>query len=668
MYVLAHIWPAALSRKVDGTVKKMVLTSMMILLLLFQTACSPSSPTDLPLTEQLSDPGNVWADSAEAYFEARTQTLKGTKVTILYDQDHTGHQEERTVAIKDARVNLVSELGESPCVDAERSLQAWTFSYDVQLNVEDITAVVRTDGRDPYYPWFDLTGERCLIAEHDTVDNWISTRAECSMEELDAWSRDYDSMEEALFDWYLRTHGFADTVPPYLDRWGNTLVHREDGEGWSIYIPVDWQESRPREAMVQWMAPEGGASIAIHHLPQPNQAEQAALCVPAPDGGIYQVMQTPGDQGTLCQQILESVQTGMEHHSWEPVHVLPLEQQGQDLASAIEAALWQTLPGSRQHTQWLPLQDDGTGTAYGLIFRQIQLQAVLERKLLLPAVVQYREENGLYMVTEVNFPREDHYEEDIHSLFPARVVECLTSEKEVNNMLQPFHAEQLFWQTDTYAEDLSVLADAASGSHGESARLLIQELLRQAEEAPVEFNQLLYGDNILMPDQKEWVQGLVEHGCPDELLAPPDVLTIQNLAQFTTATEVRRADGTYMTSAFEPIHCSPVDQTSARVDFLSYCGRYTEEKDGIREAKGVPQLVTCWVKWNGVGWEADRFWATPPGEAQYLSHLKDVQKQLPEDAPTGLTEAWIQEKIDLLQAQCQQQANQMAQFAREGFS
>ena len=639
-----------------------------MVVMLLQTACGASLSAERSPADSIQDTGNVWADSAASYFEERAKNLIGTKVTIPYDQEHNGQEEVRTVTIKDARLNTVSELGESPCVDAESSLQAWAFSYEVQLNVEDITAVVRTDGRGSHDPWFDLTGERCLIAEHDTQDNWISMRAELSMEELDARSRDYENMDEALFDWYLRTNGFADAVPPYLDRWGETLVHREDGDGWSIYIPTDWQETMPRESMVLWTAPDGDSSIAVQHLAHPDDGQTAAVCLPAPDGGIYQVMQTAGVQTELSRKILESVQTGMEHHSWEPAHVLPLERQGKDLPSAIDAALWQALPGSQQHTQWHSIQDDGSGTAYGLVFRQIDLQSALKRTLLLPAVVHYWEANGLYIVTEVTFPRENHYEEDLRSLFPADLAECLASEKEVSSMLQAFHAEQLLWQTDTYTEDLAVLADVASGSQGESARLLMQELLRQAEEAPTEFNQLLYGNNTLRPDQKEWVHGLVEYGCPEEILAPPDVLTIQNLAQQTTATEVRRADGTYMTSAFEPVHCSPVDQASVRVDFLSYGGRYTEDREGLRETKGVPQLVTCWVKWNGVGWESDRFWATAPGGDEYQSHLKNIRKQLSEEAAADLTEAQIHETLDFLKTQCQKQAEQMAHFAQEGFS
>ena len=591
-----------------------------ILLALCLTACGGE--------EVAPDPGNVWAESVDAYFGERTEALKGSELPILYDEDGDGQGEEQTALIRDARLSLIGKAGESPRVEAEYSIQAWQFAYEVQLDVEDVTAVVRTDGREPDNPWFDLNGERVVLLKYDTVDQWVSSRAELSAEEWVALSGEYKTGDEALFDWYLRTNGFAASVPPYVTHWEETAVHREDGEGWMVYVPTDWQEEQTAST-ITWTSPDG-ERLSVHHLALTAQ-ETGENAIPAPDGGVYQI--THSGDSALLGRVLDSFRADPLPHSWAPAHVLHRETAYPELSAAIGAALWEDLPGSTQTTQWKPLRDDGSGTAYGVVTREIAVEDVFRREFRLPAVVQYREQNGTFTVTKVEFP--DEYEDGFEELD-----------------IEPV------WPHDTFTDDLPRLASIAAESQGETARLLLTELVSQSERHPTAFNQLLYGDNGLTFVQKDWLHALAEKGVPADILPPPDDLTVQNLALQSTPRQVWDADGPYRTASWQLLHRGPVQDTGTRVDFLAYVGRYTAESGPLQETAGAAQLVTAWLNWNGVAWELDSWRATAPEGDQRDSHWNQVQQLLPE----AMTLEQVESPLEALHAKCNDQAKEMHEF------
>ena len=201
--------------------------------------------------------------------------------------------EEATAQVTGTKLAWLDKQGEVEGLAPEGTLEAWTFNYLVQVDVpaEEIMLVggmYEEDG------WFDLEGQ----GGHDVValrypDGSYEILYDEIVNDGSGFLGYHHSYEEAIYDWYVQEKALD--LPLYVEDWteqiaypdgeyhGDFPVHRYDGDGWYIYIPVT--------AWTQWAAePDHSVWTSDYNTGSTLTVDRIERGLPEPepgDGGTY---------------------------------------------------------------------------------------------------------------------------------------------------------------------------------------------------------------------------------------------------------------------------------------------------------------------------------------------------------------------------------------------
>ena len=214
--------------------------------------------------ETLPDTGkeNGQYSSMESYVTDR-MAQETTAQYFASEPDGSFSNQQKTANVTDTKLLRLEKKGELAGLAPEGILECWEYKYLLQLDVptEEIMIV---GGQQEEDGWFDLEGQ----GNHTTValrypdGTYTVLRDDVVADGID-FTGYRNSYEEAIHDWYVTEYGLD--LPLYVQDWineiilpekdimGNQPVHRFDGEGWGIYIPVSaWYQST--DAMEnQWL-------------------------------------------------------------------------------------------------------------------------------------------------------------------------------------------------------------------------------------------------------------------------------------------------------------------------------------------------------------------------------------------------------------------------------
>jgi len=165
--------------------------------------------------------------------------------------------------VTDAKISHLKKCGELAGLAPDGVLEAWESSYLVALDA-DSDEVDLAGGQYEQDGWYNLDGYFNVIAlryEDGSCD--ILGYENQGGDNMDF--KGIRSYEEALHDWYVKKYGLTEVSPPYVEDWiepnYSTVAHRYDGEGWSIYIPINtWTQ---RDAGSWYSAYETGAELRV---------------------------------------------------------------------------------------------------------------------------------------------------------------------------------------------------------------------------------------------------------------------------------------------------------------------------------------------------------------------------------------------------------------------
>ena len=173
--------------------------------------------------------------------EYAQRTMDGKKTAHYYRPDGT----EATANVTGTKLAWLEKQGEVEGLAPEGTLEAWTFNYLVQVDV-DPEQIMLVGGMYEGDGWYDLEGQggHNLVALRYSDGSYNLVYNAVVNDNLDFYGY-HNSYEEAIYDWYVTENGLD--LPLYVKNLtvGGEPVpaHRYDGEGWYIYIPVQgWTE------------------------------------------------------------------------------------------------------------------------------------------------------------------------------------------------------------------------------------------------------------------------------------------------------------------------------------------------------------------------------------------------------------------------------------------
>ena len=171
--------------------------------------------------------------------------------------------QSKTANVTDTKLLHLEKKGELADLAPEGVLECWEYKYLIKLDVP-AEEVVPVGGQEVEDGWFDLEGQNghTTVALRYPDGTYTVLRDENIADRID-FTGYRNSYEEAIYDWYVTEYALA--LPLYVEEWGdlitppegerigNTPVHRFDGDGWGIYIPVQAWYSSTDAMENQWL-------------------------------------------------------------------------------------------------------------------------------------------------------------------------------------------------------------------------------------------------------------------------------------------------------------------------------------------------------------------------------------------------------------------------------
>ena len=187
---------------------------------------------------------------------ARQTMAVAKEVTYTPLDNGIPSQEGRTAQVTGTKLVALDKMGELDELAPEGALEAWVFQYLVQIDVPP-EQVALAGGMYEEDGWFDLEGQggRNIVALR-YPDGSYDVLYDGPVNDNMSFYGWHNSYEEAIYDWYVGEKSLD--LPLYVKDWGEQItypegtepgsypVHRYDGDGWYLYLPV--------EGWTQWTA------------------------------------------------------------------------------------------------------------------------------------------------------------------------------------------------------------------------------------------------------------------------------------------------------------------------------------------------------------------------------------------------------------------------------
>lgn len=234
------------------------------------------------------------------------QTLDSVKEVTYYKfSNGTATTEEATAQVTGTKVAWLDKMGEVEGLAPEGTLEAWTFNYLVQLDVpaEEVALVGGMYEKDG---WFDLEGQggHNIVALRYPDGTYDVLYDQVVNDNFDFLGY-HKSYEEAIYDWYVTDQGLD--LPLYVGDWieqitypsedskpSNYPVHRYDGDGWYLYVPVmAWTQWSADPVHSVWVSQYNTGSAITVDYTKTNLADYLA--------GDTQGMPPAGDSGRIFE-------------------------------------------------------------------------------------------------------------------------------------------------------------------------------------------------------------------------------------------------------------------------------------------------------------------------------------------------------------------------------
>lgn len=157
-------------------------------------------------------------------------------------------EEELTAAVLDAKVGWLEKQGEVFGLAPNGVLEAWYYNILLKLET-DSDDIVLVGGQYEEDGYFDLEGQggRIVVALRNADGKYDILYDAVINDGMDFYGY-CNTVEEAIHDWYVKQYDLE--IPLYATEWIDCItvpengslssvpVHRFDGDGWYIYIPV----------------------------------------------------------------------------------------------------------------------------------------------------------------------------------------------------------------------------------------------------------------------------------------------------------------------------------------------------------------------------------------------------------------------------------------------
>jgi len=234
-------------------------------------ACRTDVPEDEPEPELTETPDELLPEVSESgeypSMEAYVNEHMAQKKTISYysvsrhnaSPDSGSEAWTATANVTDTNLTVFEKKGEVAGLSEQGVLECWEYRYLLKLDVpaDDVMTV---DG--DFDGWFDMDGQHTVVALRHPDGTYTVLMDNITGDGID-FTGYRDTYEEAIYDWYVTESGLD--LPLYVEDWseqitsptgeylGNHPVHRFDGDGWGIYIPVSAWYRSPDAMENQWI-------------------------------------------------------------------------------------------------------------------------------------------------------------------------------------------------------------------------------------------------------------------------------------------------------------------------------------------------------------------------------------------------------------------------------
>lgn len=235
------------------------------------------------------------------------QTMDSVPETVTYHKfsNGTATHEEGIAQVTGTKIAWLDKMGEVEGLSPEGTLEAWTFSYLMQLDVP-AEEVVMAGGAYEEDGWFDLEGQggHNIVALRYPDGTYDVLYDQPVNDNMDFYGY-HNSYEEAIYDWYVTDQGLD--LPLYAEDWteqitypdgeyhGNFPVHRYDGDGWYLYVPVSaWNQWAADPTHSVWVSVYNtGSAVTVDYL-ETSLADSTRDMTPAGDSGRIFTAQADG--------------------------------------------------------------------------------------------------------------------------------------------------------------------------------------------------------------------------------------------------------------------------------------------------------------------------------------------------------------------------------------
>ena len=235
------------------------------------------------------NPAKAHTGPYESMDDFARQTMESAKEVTYYKMSGgSATGEQATASVTGTRLAELEKKGELPGLAPEGTLEAWTFHYLVQIDVP-AEEVALAGGMYEEDGWFDLEGQggHNIVALRYDDGSYDILYDQPVNDNMDFYGY-HQSYAEAIYDWYVREKGLD--LPLYVTDWtdrvsgtgetapGTVPVHRYDGDGWYLYIPVAaWNLQTAADGQWEWTSAYAtGSSLTVTYCPVSLAEQQAA--------------------------------------------------------------------------------------------------------------------------------------------------------------------------------------------------------------------------------------------------------------------------------------------------------------------------------------------------------------------------------------------------------
>ena len=234
--------------------KKMCLCFLTAALMLVVAGCGQQELSETPVEQQpeIEEEPQMTGqyESIEAYAWHQSEGHDTLDFQVWEESAKQFAEEPVTLRIVGRELLDLGCSGALDGLDPKGTLESWGYSWLIQLDLSDVNPndIVQAGGMYIDEEGNYSSGYSTMVIALRYPDGSYDVLYDETNVEFSHFSGYHDNMEESIHDWYVKEYGLD--KPLYVQDWidcvtvpdggslGNFPVHRFDGDGWYIYIPI----------------------------------------------------------------------------------------------------------------------------------------------------------------------------------------------------------------------------------------------------------------------------------------------------------------------------------------------------------------------------------------------------------------------------------------------